>query len=127
MGKVEYMSSAVDSSHGSTHSNASNDLSIAQDDANILAAMGYKQELDRGLGAFMNFAFGFTEVSVLASLSAIYSYGLVTGGPVVVIWGWVITYAFTMCVAYSMAEICSAYPSAGMSLLQYQACYVKYF
>jgi amino acid transporter len=110
MGRIEYTPENHDSNHGS--SSHSND-SIAQDDAQILASMGYKQELDRGLGAFMNFAFGFTEVSVLASLSAIYSYGLITGGPTVIIWGWVVTYAFTMCVAYSMSEICSAYPSAG--------------
>lgn len=87
---------------------------IARDDAHILESMGYKQELDRGLGAFMNFAFGFTEVSVLTSLSGIYAYGLVTGGSVVMVWGWITTFVFTMCVAYSMAEICSAYPSAGI-------------
>jgi amino acid transporter len=87
--------------------------STAVDDEQILASMGYKQELDRGLGAFMNFAFGFTEVSVLASISSVYSYGLATGGPVVIFWGWVITFAATMVVAYSMGEICAAYPSAG--------------
>jgi hypothetical protein len=30
--------------------------------------MGYKQELHRGLGDFMNFAFGFTEVACLGSV-----------------------------------------------------------
>jgi hypothetical protein len=29
--------------------------------------MGYKQELHRGLGDFMNFAFGFTEVACLGT------------------------------------------------------------
>lgn len=32
------------------------------------------------------------------------------GGPVAVIWGWVIVSFFSLMVALSMAEICSAYP-----------------
>ncbi len=35
----------------------------------LLQKMGYAPKLHRGLGAFMNFAFGFTEVAVLASLA----------------------------------------------------------
>ena len=34
-------------------------------------------------------------------------------GPVVIIWGFVIACACTTIVAFSLAEICSAYPSAG--------------
>ena len=61
----------------------------------------------------MNFAFGFTEVSVLASVTALFHYGLQTGGPVVWFWGWVVSWAAITVVSFSMAEICSAYPSAG--------------
>ena len=39
------------------------------DDNKILVDMGYKPELKRGLGAIMNFAFGFTEVSFISSVS----------------------------------------------------------
>ena len=67
----------------------------------------------RGLSGFMNFAFGFTEVSVLASVTALFHYGLQTGGPVVWFWGWVVSWAAITVVSFSMAEICSAYPSAG--------------
>ena len=52
----------------------SNANDTAKDDLNILESMGYKQELNRGLGSFMNFAFGFTEVSVLSSISATFEY-----------------------------------------------------
>lgn len=55
------------------------DDKTAADDDKILLEMNYKQELKRGLGAFMNFAFGFTEVSVLACISAVYGYALETG------------------------------------------------
>ncbi len=67
----------------------------------------------RGLSGFMNFAFGFTEVSVLASVTALFQYGLETGGPAVWFWGWLISWAAITVVSLSMAEICSAYPSAG--------------
>ena len=37
------------------------------------------QDLFRGLGAVMNFAFGFTEVGVLVGMCSLYGYGLITG------------------------------------------------
>ena len=42
--------------------------------------MGYEKKLHRGLSALSNFAFGFTEVAVLASITSLYGYGLETGG-----------------------------------------------
>jgi amino acid transporter len=42
-----------------------------------------------------------------------YGFGLTTGGPAMVIWGWCIVVLMTMTVALSMAEICSAYPTSG--------------
>jgi amino acid transporter len=75
--------------------------------------MGYKQELYRGFNSFMNFSFCFTAVAVISSCSLLFSYGLSTGGPVVMIWGWIIGSAFTIMVGMSMGEICSSYPSAG--------------
>ena len=75
--------------------------------------MGYKQELYRGFSAFMNFSFCFTAVAVISSVTILFPYGLATGGPVVMVWGWIIGTFFTMFVGLSMSEICSAYPSAG--------------
>jgi amino acid transporter len=75
--------------------------------------MGYKQELSRGMNGFMSFAIGFTEVTALISLTSIFTFGLTTGGPVVMAWGWIITFVFTMIVALNFAEICSVFPCAG--------------
>jgi amino acid transporter len=61
----------------------------------------------------MSFSFCFTAVAVISSSSLLFSYGLVTGGPAVMIWGWIIASVFTILVGLSMAEICSSYPSAG--------------
>jgi len=51
----------------------------SMDDA-LLESMGYEQQLHRGLNMVSNFAFGFTEVAILASLTSLYGYGLKTGG-----------------------------------------------
>ena len=37
----------------------------------------------------------------------------ITGGPVSVIWGWVVVCSMTMFIALSMAEIVSALPTSG--------------
>lgn len=86
---------------------------INEADNMILHDMGYKQELHRGLNAFSNFAIGYTEVAVLCGICSMYDYGLETGGPSAIFWGWVIAFTFTMFTSYSLAEICSAYPCAG--------------
>lgn len=41
------------------------------------------------------------------------SQGLAYGGPVAVIWGWVVCSVFSLVVALVMAELLSAYPTSG--------------
>ncbi len=72
-----------------------------------------KVKLHQGLSAFMNFSLSFTAVSVIPSLSLIFAFGLQTGGPTGIVWGWIVTSIFTCIVSLSMAEICSAIPKAG--------------
>ena len=55
------------------------------DEASILN-MGYKQELYRGFSATMDLAFCFTAVSVLSSIGLLLGYGLIVGGPAVMVW-----------------------------------------
>jgi len=50
------------------------------DDDALLTSLGYEKKLHRGLSALSNFAFGFTEVAVLASITSLYGFGLQTGG-----------------------------------------------
>lgn len=82
-------------------------------DEAIEKRVGYKTVLHRGLGALANFAFGFTEVAVLASFTSLYGSGLSLGGPSAIVWGWLVTWLMLTIASFSMAEICSAYPSAG--------------
>lgn len=89
------------------------DTSKSNRDDETLLAMGYTQELFRGFLPFMNFCYCFVSVGVLSSIVLLYGTGLNTGGPTVLVWGWVITSIFTLMAGASMAEICSTYPSAG--------------
>ncbi|XP_044973398.1 amino-acid permease BAT1 homolog isoform X1 [Hordeum vulgare subsp. vulgare] len=86
-----------------------------EDDADRarLHQMGYKQELKRGLSVVSNFAFSFSIISVLTGVTSTYNTGLRYGGPASMTLGWLVVAAFNGCVALSMAEICSAYPTSG--------------
>lgn len=83
------------------------------DDARLLAEMGYKQELRRGMSAFSNFAVSFSIISILAGCITSYGIALSSGGPSTIVLGWAIVGVFVLCVALSMAEVCSRYPTAG--------------
>ncbi|PCH34841.1 APC amino acid permease [Wolfiporia cocos MD-104 SS10] len=78
-----------------------------------LARMGYKQELRRDLGVLQNFGVSFSIISVITGVSSLFLYGLTTGGPAVMVWGWVVVAFFTMAVGLAMGEVCSAHPTSG--------------
>jgi amino acid transporter len=82
-------------------------------DLEDLHALGYAQELKRGLGWFSNFAISFSIISILAGGMTSYWLGMVTGGPRVITIGWVVVGFFALLVGMAMGEICSAYPTAG--------------
>ena len=83
------------------------------EDRDDLHALGYAQELKRGLGGFSNFAISFSIISILAGGMTSYWLGMVTGGPRVIMVGWVVVGFFALLVGMAMGEICSSYPTAG--------------
>ncbi|HEX8169589.1 MAG TPA: amino acid permease [Thermoanaerobaculia bacterium] len=83
------------------------------DDEQYLASLGYAQQLFREMGGFSNFAISFSIISILTGAVLLYGYGLKFAGPVVSSVGWPLVSVFTLAVAASMAEIASAYPTAG--------------
>ena len=90
----------------------SRDDVIQQDIAN-LHKLGYAQELFRSMGGFSNFAISFSIISILTGAVILYNYGLVLGGPGANGIGWPLVTVFTLFIAAAMAEIASAYPTAG--------------
>lgn len=57
--------------------------------------------------------FSFSIVTSWTALGGVLIVGVSAGGPPVMIWSWVGICLATLTVAYSMAEMCSAYPVAG--------------
>ena len=86
---------------------------ILEQDALELARLGYAQQLFREMGGFSNFAISFSIISVLTGAVLLYGYGLKLAGPVINTVGWPLVSVLTLCVAASMAELASAYPTAG--------------
>jgi len=82
-------------------------------DTQRLHQLGYAQELDRRMSGFNNFAISFTIISILSGCLTVYQYGLLHGGPPVMVWGWLGVGIVVIFAGLSMAEICSAYPTAG--------------
>ena len=85
---------------------------LDQDEA-TLHQMGYAQELRRRMSGFSNFAVSFTIISILSGCLTLYGFGMTTGGPVVIVWGWLFVGVMTLFVGLAMAEVCSSYPTAG--------------
>ncbi len=83
------------------------------EDERTLHRLGYAQELFRAMGGFQNFAISFTIISILAGCLTSYAIAYGQGGPVAITWGWLIVGVMSTLVALSMAEIASAYPTAG--------------
>ncbi|HYQ67514.1 amino acid permease [Actinophytocola sp.] len=65
------------------------------------------------MSGFSNFAVSFTIISILSGCLTLYQFGMNTGGPVMIVWGWPIVGAFTLMVGLAMAEVCSSFPTAG--------------
>ena len=82
-------------------------------DEQRLAELGYSQELKRGWSSFSNFAISFSIISVLAGCFTSYGQAFNNGGPIAISIAWPIISLFILCVAFSMAELASAFPTAG--------------
>ncbi len=83
------------------------------DDEAELRRFGYAQQLKRGMSAFGNFALSFSVISILTGAVSLYGYGLGFGGPIEMAIGWPLVSIMTLLVAVSLAELASAYPTAG--------------
>ena len=86
---------------------------IIQQDMKDLHKLGYAQQLFREMGGFSNFAISFSIISILTGAILLFGYGLGMAGPVINTYGWPFVSFFVLCIAASMAELASAYPTAG--------------
>lgn len=82
-------------------------------DEEHLASLGYRQELHRSWSGFANFAISFSIISILAGCFTTFSSGWNGGGPAAIAWGWPILSVLILCIGLCLAELVSAFPTAG--------------
>jgi choline transport protein len=83
------------------------------EDALNLESFGYKQELKRDFSLFGMIGFAFSVLTTWTALGGSLVAAIEAGGPPVIIYSWIGVCFFSLFVAYSFAEICSAFPVAG--------------
>ncbi len=81
-------------------------------DSRELAGFGYKQELDRSLGSFSSFAAGFSYISILTGVTALFGLAYGFAGPGVW-WTWPVVIGGQALVALCFMEMAAQYPIAG--------------
>lgn len=86
---------------------------LFDEDASVLHKMGYAQELARCIRVFSNFAISFSTICIIAGGITSFHIGYSAVGGFAAGVGWLVGGVLAMIVACSMAQIASAYPTAG--------------
>src|SRR2546429_8580866 len=85
----------------------------AGEDEQRLHELGYAQELRRRMSGFSNFAVSFTIISILSGCLTLYAYGMGTGGPAIIVWGWPLVGGMTPMGGRAVGGGCSRFPTPG--------------
>lgn len=83
------------------------------DDEKLLRQLGYEQELSRRMSGFSNFAISLSIICILAGGITSFHVGLCSAGGATIGLGWPLVCLFSLCVAGTMAQVASAFPTAG--------------
>jgi amino acid transporter len=83
------------------------------EDEEVLRGLGYRQELSRRMGGFSNFAISLSIICILAGGITSFQYGFCSVGGASIGLGWPLVCLFSLVVALTMAQVASAFPTAG--------------
>ncbi|CAA7270613.1 unnamed protein product [Cyclocybe aegerita] len=86
---------------------------FASNDEEVLASLGYRQELKRDFSWGELLGLSFSIIGVVQSIAAVLVYSLPNGGAAAMVWGWAACCVLIMSIAFSMAELASAAPTTG--------------
>ncbi len=86
---------------------------IVAQDVRLLNSLGYGQELLRRMSGFSNFAISLSIICILAGGVASFPQGFCSVGPAAIGLGWPACCLISLCVALAMAQVASAFPTAG--------------
>ncbi|KAJ5217988.1 uncharacterized protein N7498_000087 [Penicillium cinerascens] len=86
---------------------------MSQADSELASKFGYKPVFKREFGYLATFSFAVSISGLFSTIMTTLSYPLEAGGSSAVVWCWLISGAGCMCIACSVAELVSAYPTSG--------------
>ncbi|GAK65552.1 APC amino acid permease [Moesziomyces antarcticus] len=86
---------------------------IEQADAELLAALGYKQEFKREFSSLEVFGIAFSIMGVAPSIASTLIYSLPSGGPVSMVWGWLVGCFFIAITGLALGDLSSSMPTSG--------------
>lgn len=99
--------------HASVSPAKSKKVEKAIEDDHFLEEMGHKPELQRNFSFISMLGLAFAILNSWTALAVSMSVALPSGGPTSVIWGLITAGICSICLASSLAEFLSAYPTAG--------------
>ncbi|TXT04323.1 hypothetical protein VHUM_04210 [Vanrija humicola] len=85
---------------------------LTRDDAR-LEDLGYKPELKRAFSRLEVFGVAFSIMGVVPSIASVIFYNLPYGGPVGMVWGWVVAAVLIGTVGLAMGDLASSMPTSG--------------
>ncbi|KAL3419696.1 Amino-acid permease BAT1 [Phlyctema vagabunda] len=86
---------------------------IRDDDERLLAQIGYQQDLRRHFNKWSTLSYAVSVFGVLGSVPATFGVPLSLGGPGGTVWAWFFGSVMAHIISSSVAELVSAYPTAG--------------
>ncbi|KAH8771349.1 gaba permease [Hyaloscypha sp. PMI_1271] len=96
-----------------SHSNVPPQELLANEaDTELLATLGYKQELRRNFTMLEVFGIAFSIMGLLPSIASTLAFSI-PAGPVGMVWGWFLASMFIFVVGVAMADLGSAMPTSG--------------
>lgn len=112
-GEVPAISAAAESAgRGTGKIHLSKDF-IEQADAELLAALGYKQEFKREFSSIEVFGIAFSIMGVAPSIASTLIYSPPSGGPVSMVWGWFVGCFFIAFTGLALGDLASSMPTSG--------------
>jgi amino acid transporter len=88
------------------------DARIAHNDDDLLAEIGYKQELKRRFSTFQIFGIAYSIMGILPSIASLLGVALIAG-PAGAVWSWAVASIFILTIGIAMSELASAIPTSG--------------
>ncbi|TVY35244.1 putative amino-acid permease [Lachnellula occidentalis] len=104
---------ATSSTRAATGGQSQRMATIQDDDERLLAQIGYKQDMSRHFNQWSILSYAVSVLGVLGSMPATYGTPLSLGGPAAAVWAWFIGSIMASFTSASVAELVSAYPTAG--------------